>query len=300
MSTPSSRRWQGATTCGHVEADTGARWDQALVVVATAHRSTISGSGRQPIATGRDWSRSCSHRAVEERCAVVLRYVADPATDASPRPNGLRTSNRSVNGARRVLMTALHATGRRTEALRSLDRTHRTLATGLGISPGAELARLHQVLLDADDESEPRLATRPRIGRLPTAVSSIVGRDELLAQLGTHFGHGRLVTLIGPGGVGKTRLALEYASRRRSEVSGGGWWIDLAATRQAEAVEPVIASALGIAVNVRTTREQIVGHRRPSSVAGDRQLRRIARAGRRGRHRGLGCVPPGRGAGHEP
>ena len=66
--------------------------------------------------------------------------------------------------------------------------------------------------------------------------------------------------------MGKTRLALEYASPRRSELSGGGWWVDLAATRQAEAVEPVIASTLGIASNVGAAREQILG------AIGDRQL----------------------------
>ena len=242
------------------EADTAARWEQAL--------SLWRGTPFEEIG---EWAPAEServrlvelwHRAEEELCAVALATSPSPTVVAEAERLAHLEPLRERRWA--LLMTALHATGRRAEALRTFDRARRTLATELGISPGTELARLHQVLLDAGDEPEPRLATRPRTGRLPTAVSSIVGRDELLAQLGTHFGHGRLVTLIGPGGVGKTRLALEYASRRRSEVSGGGWWVDLAATRQAEAVEPVIASTLGIAVG--TTHERIIG------AIGDRQV----------------------------
>ena len=119
-------------------------------------------------------------------------------------------------------MTALHATGRRAEALRTFDRARRTLATELGISTRTQSSSgCTRSCSTTMTNRTAGLEARPRTGRLPTALSSIVGRDELLAQLGTQFGDGRLVTLIGPGGVGKTRLALEYASRRRSEVSGG-------------------------------------------------------------------------------
>jgi predicted ATPase/DNA-binding SARP family transcriptional activator len=204
------------------------------------------------------------HRAEEELCAAALATSPSPTVVAQAERLAHLEPLRERRWA--LLMAALHATGRRAGALRTFDRARRTLATELGISPGAELVRLHQVLLDDDDDTDPRLETRPRTGRLPTAVSSIVGRDELLAELGTHFGGGRLVTLTGPGGVGKTRLALEYASRRRAEVSGGGWWVDLAATRQSATVEPVIASTLGIAINIGTTREQIIG------AIGDRHL----------------------------
>ena len=244
------------------EADAVTRWEEAL--------SWWRGTPFEEIG---DWAPAEServrlvelwHRAEEELCAAALATSPSPSVVAEAERLAHLEPLRERRWA--LVMTALHATGRRAEALRTFDRARRTLATELGISPGTELIRLHQLLLDDDDEPDPGQRTRPRTGRLPTAVSSIVGRDELLTQLGTHFGDGRVVTLIGPGGVGKTRLALEYAARRRSEVSGGGWWVDLAATRQAEAVEPVIASTLGIGVNIGTTREQIIG------AIGDRHL----------------------------
>ena len=237
------------------EADAYARWAEAL--------SLWRGTPFEEIG---EWAPAEServrlvelwHRAEEELCAAALAMSPSPTVVAEAERLAHVEPLRERRWA--LLMTALHATGRRAEALRTFDRARRTLATELGISPGTELVRLHQVLLNDDDEPDPLPETRPRTGRLPTAVSSIVGRDELLAQLGTHFGDGRLVTLIGPGGVGKTRLALEYASRRRAEVSGGGWWVDLAATRQAETVEVVVASTLGIAINVGMTRAQIIG-----------------------------------------
>ena len=164
-------------------------------------------------------------------------------------------------------MSALHATGRRAEALRAFDRARRTLATELGISPGTELVRLHRSCCDDDDEPDPARATRPRTGRLPTAVSSIVGRDELLDPAGNSTSaDGRARHPDRPGRRRKDETGVGVCGTAAVEVSGDGWWVDLAATRQAEAVEPVIASTLGIGVNIGTTREQIIG------AIGDRHL----------------------------
>ncbi|SDF30701.1 Transcriptional regulatory protein, C terminal [Lentzea fradiae] len=100
------------------------------------------------------------------------------------------------------LMLALHAAGRRSDALALFERVRSDLADSLGVDPGEALAAAHLTVLR---ERGPR-------GNLPTAVGSFVGRDDDLAALATLLRDNRLVTLTGFGGVGKTRLALTHAA----------------------------------------------------------------------------------------
>jgi predicted ATPase/DNA-binding CsgD family transcriptional regulator len=81
--------------------------------------------------------------------------------------------------------------------------------------------------------------------RVPVQLTSFVGRAHELAELEASFGRGRLVTLVGPGGGGKTRLALEFAARRR-EVSPDLHFVDLTTITDAALVPVAIATALGL------------------------------------------------------
>jgi predicted ATPase/class 3 adenylate cyclase len=83
-------------------------------------------------------------------------------------------------------------------------------------------------------------------GNLPRAVSSLIGRDDEVAQVEALLRKRRLVTLIGVGGVGKTRLALEVAARLSDEFPDGAWLFELAAVTDATAVPDAVAAALGI------------------------------------------------------
>ena len=83
-------------------------------------------------------------------------------------------------------------------------------------------------------------------GNLPTTASPIVGRDELVASALDLLDGGRLVTLIGVGGVGKTRLALEIAARAAEAFPDGVWFIDLAAVDEPDAVVSAVAATLGV------------------------------------------------------
>src|SRR5262245_27836110 len=67
-------------------------------------------------------------------------------------------------------------------------------------------------------------------GRLPADLTSFIGRDEDMARLATLLRHpaARLVTLVGPGGVGKTRLAVQVARRLHGFFRDGIWWVSLA------------------------------------------------------------------------
>ncbi|WP_157253801.1 BTAD domain-containing putative transcriptional regulator [Nonomuraea typhae] len=123
-------------------------------------------------------------------------------------------------------MRALHAAGRQFEALALYEEVRRTLADELGIDPSEELRRTHMAVLRGESETSPRSPAAP--GRLPAPLTGLVGRQEELKLLSGLLESSRLVTVVGPGGAGKTRLAVEAVSRHRAHRRGRVWLIPLA------------------------------------------------------------------------
>ncbi len=117
---------------------------------------------------------------------------------------------------RAALIRALHRDGRQTEALEVYARGRELLAEELGVDPSPGLAAAHLEVLRGQ---------APHRG-VPAQLTSFVGRDEDLRRVVKWLGENRLVTLIGPGGTGKTRLAVETAAREPGEVA----FVDLSAT----------------------------------------------------------------------
>ena len=90
-------------------------------------------------------------------------------------------------------------------------------------------------------------ANRSGIGKLPAESTSFVGRRRLLTEVKAAFANARLLTLVGPGGVGKTRLALRAAADLRRTVHDGAWFIDLAGLEDPHLVPKAVITALGLA-----------------------------------------------------
>ncbi|HEX2286138.1 MAG TPA: BTAD domain-containing putative transcriptional regulator [Mycobacterium sp.] len=147
---------------------------------------------------------------------------------------------------RALQMRALYRTGRQSEALDSYRELRRLLADELGLTPGPEITALHQAILQQD----PALAMPAPRTNLPEPLTELVGRDEAVQSVLTLLSDARLVTLTGPGGVGKTRLALQVARQLPNawlvELSGLDRHDSAAQPAPDELIVDVIAATLGI------------------------------------------------------
>jgi predicted ATPase/DNA-binding SARP family transcriptional activator len=142
----------------------------------------------------------------------------------------------------RLLVLALYRDERQGDALAAYRRARAMLAAELGLEPGEELRRLEQAVLRQEvPEGRP-----PSRHNLPAPLTSFVGRDADLARLERLLGEARLVTLTGPGGAGKTRLAVEAGTRAIELFPGGVWLADLAGIAGAELVAARVMEALGV------------------------------------------------------
>jgi predicted ATPase/DNA-binding SARP family transcriptional activator len=179
--------------------------------------------------------------------------------------------------AHRRLMRAYDRSGDRAAALLQYQRGRQALASELGIEPEAETTALYDQLCRGDEAQsvdrrveaqliaadstspQPSLAVSAR-HRLPRPTTPLVGREqelaaimELLADPASH-----LVTLVGPSGIGKTRLALEAA---RSSATRPVAWVSLAALRDPGQLAFAIANALGITFHGQASpHEQLLDH----------------------------------------
>jgi predicted ATPase/DNA-binding SARP family transcriptional activator len=189
--------------------------------------------------------------AIEERVEADLALGRQ--AELIPELEALTAADPLREPLRGQLMRALYAAGRQADALAVFTATKRALAEALGVDPSPELDRVHLAVLRRDPGLVP--AAVPGGGHAEPArpctnirarLTSFIGRDEELKRVAKLLGEGRLVTLTGPGGAGKTRLATESAARLADRMPDGVWIVELAPVTDPAEVPQTVLSVLGL------------------------------------------------------
>jgi predicted ATPase/DNA-binding SARP family transcriptional activator len=146
--------------------------------------------------------------------------------------------------AYRLLMRLLARRGQRTAALAEYERCRRALAGELGVEPSQETTRLYEQIRQ---ETAVSPIPEPTTLTTPTPLTHLLGREREITAVQTLLRQDatRLLTLLGPPGVGKTRLALQVAQEMEAEFGANRFFVDLAAISDPELVPVAIARSLG-------------------------------------------------------
>ena len=238
----------------------------ALGEVVSRHGGAVFATGGDGLAAAFRTAAAAVGAALDGQVAVMSMPVrvrmglhtgeADPIGGSyqSPVVNRAARVMAAAHGGQVVASestVALLGSARSSQVLRDLGR-HR-------LRDVSELIWLFQVDRPGSAAAFPPLRSENRIvGNLPSPVSSFVGRDEEVRQLVAAVRSDRLVTITGPGGVGKTRLALQTASEVASSFVGGVWFVELAPVGDAGAVASAVASAVELRVQGPATIDAVV------------------------------------------
>ena len=202
---------------------------------------------------------------------LEAELAAGAAGGLVPELTGLVAAHPLRERMRVALATALHRAGRRPDALRVCAEGRRLLRDALGLDPGPALRAVEQAILREEPAlcaaatNAPRLGSAPEVV-LPRPLTSYVGRRREGAEVRERLARTRLLTLTGPGGIGKTRLALDTAtavSGRHDEVR----FVDL----QSLPADGDVAGAVGVAVGL-VPREPVRAPAVAAHLAGRRFL----------------------------
>jgi len=206
-------------------------------------------------------------RIVEDRAEVDLATGGDPA-DLATELAELAAAHPLRERLSALRMRALAAAGRPSEALLVFEELRGVLADELGADPSPAVREVHTAILRGTpapavplgaSEGAHGRAVRPgsraprgagrhgdRRGNLRAPVTSFVGREDDVTRVGDVLGQARLLTLVGPGGAGKTRLAEEIAATLAAQYADGVWSIELADVRDPEWLPAAVSRALGL------------------------------------------------------
>jgi predicted ATPase/DNA-binding SARP family transcriptional activator len=259
---------------------------------AAVLRSALASWRGQPLvdAAGYDFADATAAQLTELRSSVLTdRIEADLALGEGASLVGelraLLSADPLAERPRALLMRALYAAGRQAEALEAYHEARELLVGQLGVDPSAQLEQVYLRILRGQEGAGPAARTPVRSGEnsfdperavvpaagttmrpvAPSPLTSFVGRDTEVSRVLKSLGSARLVTLTGPGGVGKTRLAMEVSGR----LVGGAWFVELAPVTEQAEVAYTVLDTLGI-------RERVISRRSGDPGAGP--LDRLAEA----------------------
>lgn len=180
--------------------------------------------------------------AAEDRFDAALRLgrYAEVLTDLEAAGAESPLSERLAG----LRMKALSAAGRQSDALAVYEETRRRLGEELGVDPSAELQDIHMALLRGELTTPVHRPEAAAPSRLPARLTSFVGRDRELDRVADLLASSRLVTVVGSGGAGKTRLSLEAATRHRAYERGRVWFAPLAGVSPGDQLADAVLGAL--------------------------------------------------------
>jgi predicted ATPase/DNA-binding SARP family transcriptional activator len=239
--------------------------------VAAQHFAAALGLWRgQPLAdVTLEASGDAARRRLEElrlralELDIEAQLALERHEDLVPTLEALVVEHPLREAFRRQLMLALYRSDRQTDALDVFRATRKLLADELGLEPSPALTELERAILRHDASLRPP-ERRPKLN-LPAPATTLVGRNLDVAAVCGQLREGtRLLTLTGPGGIGKTRLAIEAAAELGAELADGAIFVDLAPTAEPENVAATIASTVVVAeAEGRSVLEAITARLRP-------------------------------------
>ncbi|MDV5145158.1 BTAD domain-containing putative transcriptional regulator [Streptomyces sp. SBC-4] len=195
-----------------------------------------------------------ARRLDARRARLGAALALGEAAGALPELTALSAAHPLDEPLQALRIRALRDTGRAAEALAAYESVRRALANRLGTDPSPALRALHAELLAPAPPAPPVPTAKPAAakppkppvaGNLRARLTSFVGRDEDITALQESLRTARLVTLLGPGGAGKTRLSQEAAERGAEAWPDGVWVAELAAVTDPEAVPEAVLAAVG-------------------------------------------------------
>ena len=171
--------------------------------------------------------------------------------------------------AHRQRMSLLAQQGQRTQALAQYDLLGAVLLDEFGIEPSEETTLLWQSI-KAGSSPTPAMAESATVTSLPSSTTPFIGREQEVAALDQRLAvrDYRLISLVGPGGMGKSRLALEVARKNGHLFSEGVYFVPLAAVQQPDEVPVAIATELGLLFDNgnQSPRQQLLAALRPKQM----------------------------------
>lgn len=155
-------------------------------------------------------------------------------------------------------LLALYRDGRQAEALAAYRATRDVWSDELGLEPTRELRDLERAVLRHDETLAAPGAQQPARRRFPAPPTPLVGRGLEIASVAALLrSQVRLVTLLGPGGTGKTRLAIALAEELELEFRDGVVFVDLSAVADPQLLVPTIAEAIDLSADADAVAEQL-------------------------------------------
>ncbi|WP_069812077.1 ATP-binding protein [Streptomyces sp. TP-A0874] len=204
-------------------------------------------------------SRAAARHFEARRARFAAALAVGRAAEVLPELTALCAEHPLDEPLQTLRLRALRDTGRHADALAAYETVRREIADHLGADPSLALRALHAELLETEPGGAGPAGTATRSGttggterksrgNLPARLTSFVGRRSELSQLRADLSTARLVTLTGPGGAGKTRLAQEAAALLADDPDrwpDGVWFAELAPVADEHTVPEAVLTALG-------------------------------------------------------